>query len=59
MINHSRDHALEAQEHAELNGDEHDRKDDPNNRCDQPKAVMNKIAEGERENQIHRAKQHM
>ena len=59
MIDHRRDHALEAQEHAELNGDEHDRKDDPNNRCDQPKAVMNKIAEGERENQIYRAKQHM
>ena len=59
MIDHGRDHALEAQEHAELNGDELDREDDPNDSCDQPEAVMKQIAEGERENQIHSAKQHI
>jgi hypothetical protein len=53
--NHCRDHALEAQEDSELNGDEHDREDDPNNRGDQSNPVMKQIAGCKRENEGHRA----
>ena len=40
VVDHRRDHGLEAQEDSELNGDEHDREDDPNDCGDQSNPVM-------------------
>jgi hypothetical protein len=59
VVDHRRDHPLEAQKHAELNGDEHDREDDPDDRRDQPNPVMKQIAGREGEDQRRRARQNL
>ncbi|MGA2817185.1 MAG: hypothetical protein ABSE67_12955, partial [Xanthobacteraceae bacterium] len=57
MVDHRRDHALEAQEDSELNGNEHDREDDPDDCGDQSNPVMKQIAGCKREDEGHRARQ--
>jgi hypothetical protein len=54
VIDDRRDHALEAEKDSDLNGDEHNGKDNSDDRGDQSNPVMKKIARCEREN--HRVK---
>jgi hypothetical protein len=50
MVDHGRDHALETQEQPELNGEQHDREHDPDERRDQPDPVVKQVTGRKREN---------
>jgi hypothetical protein len=55
VVDHRRNHALEAQEDSELNSDKNNREDDPDDCGHQSNSVMKQIAACKRKDEAHRA----
>ena len=52
MVDVGRDHAAGAQVKSKLHGDEHDREQDADQRHDEANAVVEQVAEGERQDHL-------
>jgi hypothetical protein len=57
MVDHRRDHALEAEKNSELDSDEYNGEDDPDDRGNQSNPVMKQIAGCKRQDKSHRVMQ--